>query len=104
MSAVRFKMKAYRSDGQIGTILSVLNGVAMFVPHNNATEELHMFDDLRLVDDEDEVTISPRTGKPIDYAYYHYLQYAYKDGTITNDERFDLELAMGKFAYDSFYR
>ena len=104
MSAVRFKMEAYRSDGQIGTILSVLNGVAMFLPHNTGHEELHMFDDLRLVDDEDKVTISPRTGKPIDYAYYHYLQYAYKDGTITDNERFDLELAMAKFAYNSFYR
>lgn len=52
----------------------------------------------------DEATISPRTGKPIDYAYYQYLQYAYKDGTITDNERFDLELALAKFEQNSFYR
>lgn len=49
-------------------------------------------------------TISIRTGKVIDYAYYRQLVYSYKDGTITDDERFDLELALAKFERGSFYR
>lgn len=49
-------------------------------------------------------SISICTGKQIDYAYYRYLVYSYKDRTISDDERFDLELAMAKFERDSFYR
>jgi len=52
----------------------------------------------------DDMTVSFRTGKVIDYAYYRKLVYAYKDKTITDDERFDLELALAKFETNSFYR
>lgn len=52
----------------------------------------------------DEATTSIRTGRAIDYAYYRKLAHSYKDGTITDDERFDLELALAKFEYNSFYR
>ena len=54
-----------------------------------------------MIDDE---IISVRTGKNIDYAYYLYLQSVYRDGTITDDERFDLELALAKYQTNSFYR
>ena len=48
--------------------------------------------------------VSVRTGRAIDYAYYRKLVYSYRDGTITDDERFDLELALAEFERDSFYR
>ena len=52
---------------------------------------------------KDEI-VSARTGRVIDYAYYARLQAAYRDRTITDDERFDLELALMKFETNSFYR
>lgn len=51
-----------------------------------------------------EEIVSVRTGKQVDYAYYIYLQNVYRNRTITDDERFDLELALAKFQTNSFYR
>ena len=48
--------------------------------------------------------VSTRTNREIDYAYYRELVYKYKDRTITDNERFDLELALVKFETNSYYR
>ena len=52
---------------------------------------------------QDAVT-SIRTGRLIDYPYYRILVNSYRDGSITDDERFDLELALAKFETNSYYR
>jgi len=51
-----------------------------------------------------DIVTSIRTGRLIDYAYYRTLVNSYHDGSITDDERFDLELALAKFETNSFYR
>lgn len=51
-----------------------------------------------------DIIVSTRTGEEITYAYYVELCNAYRSGTITTRERFDLELALAKFEYNSYYQ
>jgi len=44
------------------------------------------------------------TGREITYAYYMELVKAYQNRTITDDERYDLELAMAKYMSNAYFR
>lgn len=48
--------------------------------------------------------ISPRTNKEITWGYYFELTGKYNNKTITEDERFDLELCLAAYETNSWFR
>lgn len=47
---------------------------------------------------------SSRTNKEITWGYYFELTKKYNDKTITDDERFDLELCLAAYETNSWFR
>lgn len=48
--------------------------------------------------------VSPRTNKKITLSYYFELTFKYNNKTITEDERFDLDLCLAAYETDSWFR